>query len=635
MKKFHIGWLVCVMVLFVLFPQGVDAHAQIQRSSPAAESELSSAPREIRITYTENINGDLSAATLWTESGDSVSVKLSTENDNVLILTPSSDLADGVYKVKWQVLSVDTHVTEGSFRFAVGAKLETIRPHDTISLDGDTTGTGKSSTGTGAAVKPSTDTSQSKGKKAQQPTASNKGTSDKSVDAAASKPKDQSVASNPITGKDAGGASDQAGTAGQVKDKEKSNAGKEAVAVEAGASDSGSATSPQAGTNDGTTGGASSAGQVSEPSKAEVPLAKDSTDVKRSADSGSTPVSQDNSDSDMSGMDHSDSMDGMDMEDMEGMGASGITIDWNKLLRVIELFVMAAIGGFWYVRSFLLRKDEVPADGLVHRIFSAKTERIVYLVGIILFLVMGISHLLQLAIQLNTSGTLDAEAWRNTGVLLRSTLIGTVVWVRPILLAALIASSIVLSRSAAAVRIGVQGILLAAVAITFPFTGHSWADESIRLVTVSFDLLHLVMAVVWFGGLVALGVMTWQLPKDRVDLEKIHQVVRRFSNVALPLIATVAITGLLLSLIRVTSWSALFHSDYGQTLVWKIILFILAMLLAGVQRLVVLPYLQRQGGEAEGRMLTLWKFSIRAELCIAMIIFIVAGFLSTTAPPMS
>ncbi|WP_169445411.1 copper resistance protein CopC [Paenibacillus terrigena] len=637
MKKFHIGWLVCVMVLFVLFPQGVDAHAQIQRSSPAAESELSGAPREIRITYTENINGDLSTATLWTESGGSVSVKLSTENDNVLILTPSSDLADGVYKVKWQVLSVDTHVTEGSFRFAVGAKLETIRPHDTISLDGDTTDTGKSSAGTGAAVKPSTDTSQSKDKKAQQPTASNKGTSDKSVDAAASKPKDQGAASKPITGKDAGGSSDQAGTEGQVKDKAKMNAGKESVAVEAGASNSGSATSPQAGTTDGTTGGASSvpAGQGGEPSKDEVPVIEASTDVKGSADSGSTPVSQDNSDSDMSGMDHSHPMDGMDMEDMEGMGANGITIDWNKLLRVIELFVMAAIGGLWYVRSFLLRKDEVPADGLVHRIFSAKTERIVYLVGIILFLLTGISHLLQLAIQLNTSGTLDAEAWRNTGVLLRSTLVGTVVWVRPILLAALIVSSIVLSRSAAAVRIGVQGILLAAVAITFPFTGHSWADESIRLVTVSFDLLHLAMAVVWFGGLVALGVMTWRLPKDRVDLEKIHHVVRRFSNVALPLIATVAITGLLLSLIRVTSWNALFHSDYGQTLVWKIILFILAMLLAGVQRLVVLPYLQRQAGETEGRMLTLWKFSIRAELCMAMIIFIVAGFLSTTAPPMS
>jgi len=628
MKKFHIGWLVCVMVLFVLFPQGVDAHAQIQRSSPAAESELSSAPREIRITYTENINGDLSTATLWTESGDSVSVKLSTENDNVLILTPSSDLADGVYKVKWQVLSVDTHVTEGSFRFAVGAKLETIRPHDTISLDGDTTDTG-------AAVKPSTDVSQSKDKKAKQPIVSNKGTSDKSVDAAASKPKDQGAASKPITGKEAGGSSDQAGTAGQVEDKAKTSAAKKAVAVEAGASDSGSATSPQTGTTDGTTGGASSAGQDGELSKDEVPVIEASTDVKGSADFGSAPVSQDNSDSDMSGMDHSHPMDGMDMEDMEGMGASGITIDWNKLLRVIELFVMAAIGGLWYVRSFLLRKDEVPADGLVHRIFSAKTERIVYLVGIILFLVTGISHLLQLAIQLNTSGTLDAEAWRNTGVLLRSTLVGTVVWVRPILLAALIVGSIVLSRSAAAVRIGVQGILLAGVAITFPFTGHSWADESIRLVTVSFDLLHLAMAVVWFGGLVALGVMTWRLPKDRVDLEKIHHVVRRFSNVALPLIATVAITGLLLSLIRVTSWNALFHSDYGQTLVWKIILFILAMLLAGVQRLVVLPYLQRQAGETEGLMLILWKFSIRAELCIAMIIFIVAGFLSTTAPPMS
>jgi len=631
MKKFHIGWLVCAMMLVLLFPQKVDAHAQIQRSSPAAESELSSAPREIRITYTENINADLSSATLWTESGDSVSVKLSTENDNVLILTPSSDLGDGVYKVKWQVLSVDTHVTEGSFRFAVGAKLETVRPHDTISLDGDSPDTGKPSSGAGAAVKPSTDTAPSKDKKEQQLTTKPSGSPSKSVEAAASKPKEQ-AAPNPPAGKDAGDRV-KASTTEQGKDTVKSNGGQEAVVAEADSSDAESAESPQVRQSEGATSVASSAnaGQGSELSKDEEPAAEDAVVLSGSTDSGSTEVSQDNADSstDMAGMDHSHAMDGMDMGDMEDMDDSGTSFDWNKLLRVIELFVMSAIGGIWYVRSFLL----VPADNIAHRIFSIKVERIVFFAAILVFLCTGIAHLLELAVQLNTSGTLDAEAWSNTGVLLRSTLIGTVVWARPILLAALIASSFALAERAY-LRMIVQGVLLSAIAATFPMTGHSWANESIRIVTVSFDLLHLAMAVVWFGGLAGLGVMVWRLPKNRDDLEKIHQTVQRFSRVALPLIATVAITGLLLSLIRITSWKAFFQSDYGQILIWKIILFILVLLLAGVQRFVVLPYLHRQNGEAAERMLTLWMFSIRAELCLAIIIFIVAGFLSTTSPPM-
>ncbi|WP_193726584.1 copper resistance CopC/CopD family protein [Paenibacillus guangzhouensis] len=634
MKKFHIGWLVGVLVLFVLFPQGVDAHAQIQRSSPAAESELSRAPREIRITYTENINSDLSTATLSSGSGVAVPVKLSTENDNVLILTPSSDLADGVYKVKWQVLSVDTHVTEGSFRFAVGVKLDKVRPHDTISLDGDTpTDSGQLNSDAGTtAVNPSTDVSKSPDKKPQQPTSPKPDVSGKAEDTATSKSKGQVTSEKRI----------QAIAPEHVRDKGKVIIpGQETLAADTESSESAAVGSPSAGLTEVATGGASSASadQGDEPSKDGTPANGDGEAVgaNKSASVDSTPSSQgsSNDSEEMSGMDHSHhDMDGMDMGDMEGMDDSGITFDWNKLLRVIELFAMSAIGGIWYVRSFLLVKDRVPADNLAHRIFTDRTERMVFFAAILVFLCTGIAHLLQLAVQLNTSGTLDAEAWSNTGVLLRSTLIGTVVWVRPILLAVLVVSSFALAKHAV-LRMVAQGVLLTAIAVTFPMTGHSWANDSIRIVTVPFDLLHLVMAVVWFGGLAGLGVMVWRLPKQRDDLEKIHQTVRRFSQVALPLIATVAITGLLLSLIRITTWDAFFHSDYGQTLMWKIILFIVILLLAGVQRFVILPYLQREHGMAEGWVLNLWMFSIRAELCLAIIIFIVAGFLSTTSPPMS
>jgi putative copper export protein len=147
------------------------------------------------------------------------------------------------------------------------------------------------------------------------------------------------------------------------------------------------------------------------------------------------------------------------------------------------------------------------------------------------------------------------------------------------------------------------------------------------------DVLHLVMAAVWLGGLAGLSLVAWRLPQDSSKIASIQQLLRRFSNLALPLVVAVTVTGLLLAILRIGSWQALFQSGYGQTLLWKIGFFLLALVLAGVQRQVVLPYLQRQQDKPEANMLRVWQWSIRLELAMAILVFIIAGILSTTAPP--
>ncbi|MGE5701171.1 MAG: CopD family protein [Clostridia bacterium] len=126
-------WSVGLAAL-LLFPATIWAHAYMGASSPAQEAELKTAPQEIRMTFTEKINGEVSQATLRNDAGKVIPTTKRTENDESIILSVPN-LANGVYHVEWQILSEDTHVTEGSFRFAVGVALPQVRPAETKSLD--------------------------------------------------------------------------------------------------------------------------------------------------------------------------------------------------------------------------------------------------------------------------------------------------------------------------------------------------------------------------------------------------------------------------------------------------------------------------------------------------------------------
>ncbi|OPA76118.1 hypothetical protein BVG16_18040 [Paenibacillus selenitireducens] len=618
------------------FPNLMFAHAQIQRSTPAAESELTNAPASIQITYTEGINGDLSNASLSTDAGAAVAVKLSTDGDKTLVITPKAALKDGIYKVKWQVLSVDTHVTEGSFRFAVGEKLEAVRPHETISLDGDA---GSSAVGTPGAASTSTGTAIPKEGGKRTTANSNQGSSKTSSTPSSSS--FNSKKGNTAESKESTSAA--GGKEGVKTDKNTSSVPSPASAVDSSSFTPKSST-PISTTKDALTAPKSVSERANATSGLEGgdqkdggkdkdktrPTMKSVAVATSSSVAGKSTSSATKMDHDMSGMDMGD-MDKDHMDHMHhAMGSTGQAIDWNKFLRVIEVLLVSVIGGLWYFRSFLW--DRSLGHPVLHRVFAVGTDRVVYLAGCIVLVLTGLGHLLQIGIQLNASQSLDAAAWHNAGVLLRSTVIGTVAWVRPILLLVLFCITFLNERSTG-LRLGLQAAILSGLALTFAFTGHSWATESMRTLSMLTDVLHLVMAAVWLGGLAGLSLVAWRLPQDSSKITSVQQLLRRFSNLALPLVIAVTVTGLLLAILRIGSWQALFQSGYGQTLLWKIGFFLLALVLAGVQRQVVLPYLQRQQDKPEANMLRVWQWSIRLELAMAILVFIIAGILSTTAPP--
>ena len=95
------------------------AHAFLDHADPRVGNTVPSSPREVVLVFTQNLEAAFSSVEVSDASGARVDqgkprISASTMRVGVKSLPP------GTYRVRWQVLSVDTHTTEGSFNFQVG-----------------------------------------------------------------------------------------------------------------------------------------------------------------------------------------------------------------------------------------------------------------------------------------------------------------------------------------------------------------------------------------------------------------------------------------------------------------------------------------------------------------------------------
>jgi len=96
-------------------------HAFVERAEPRVGSTVKTAPSQVRVWFTEALEPAFSTLEVVNQSGDRVDLgpaRVDPVSPTVLQV-PLKPLAPGTYRVKWRVLSVDTHVTEGDFAFRV------------------------------------------------------------------------------------------------------------------------------------------------------------------------------------------------------------------------------------------------------------------------------------------------------------------------------------------------------------------------------------------------------------------------------------------------------------------------------------------------------------------------------------
>jgi methionine-rich copper-binding protein CopC len=96
------------------------AHAYPAVSSPLDGAVLKEPPREVRIQFTERLELAFSQIVVKGPNSEVFSQGKLRKLADDTVAVDLKPLRSGKYTVEWQVLSVDTHVTEDVLRFTVG-----------------------------------------------------------------------------------------------------------------------------------------------------------------------------------------------------------------------------------------------------------------------------------------------------------------------------------------------------------------------------------------------------------------------------------------------------------------------------------------------------------------------------------
>ena len=111
----------------LLAPTGpATAHAVVVGSEPAAGASLDSPPRQVTIRFNSRIDHERSRVVLVGPEGVQYPLTLLSEGAPTVVeaaLNPSAPvLAPGAWRLRWQVLAVDGHITRGDIPFTLQAR---------------------------------------------------------------------------------------------------------------------------------------------------------------------------------------------------------------------------------------------------------------------------------------------------------------------------------------------------------------------------------------------------------------------------------------------------------------------------------------------------------------------------------
>lgn len=137
------------------------------------------------------------------------------------------------------------------------------------------------------------------------------------------------------------------------------------------------------------------------------------------------------------------------------------------------------------------------------------------------------------------------------------------------------------------------------------------------------EALHLVAAAIWLGALLPLWLSVRLLPPTQSAF-----ICDRFSPIALACVLVLAGTGAVQGLQLIGSIPALFGTPYGNIALIKIALFLLALVLAAINRLRLTDRLAEGVARARAHLL----LSVGTECAIGLAIVTAAAFLASSSP---
>ena len=125
-KTIKIVSLRCVPLVLLFFAAQSQAwaHAFLDHAVPKVGSTVTNSPAQIKLWFTQNLEPVFSSFEVCDAKGKEVDKKNvhPDDKDKSLLIVSVPSLSDGTYTVTWHVVSVDTHRTQGHFKFTIKRK---------------------------------------------------------------------------------------------------------------------------------------------------------------------------------------------------------------------------------------------------------------------------------------------------------------------------------------------------------------------------------------------------------------------------------------------------------------------------------------------------------------------------------
>jgi methionine-rich copper-binding protein CopC len=115
-RQFHGVILLCAMLLVA---KSAFAHAILLEAVPAGNSKVSGPNVPIKLRYNVRIDKDRSRLIMVSPGGTQQTLVIEKESPVDTLASEAKGLAAGEYRLRWQVLASDGHITRGEVLFSV------------------------------------------------------------------------------------------------------------------------------------------------------------------------------------------------------------------------------------------------------------------------------------------------------------------------------------------------------------------------------------------------------------------------------------------------------------------------------------------------------------------------------------
>jgi copper resistance protein C len=118
-RRLLVTFTICFAVAGFLMVRTAEAHAVLVESNPALNGQVSGPDVPVQLRFNVRIDASRSRIALLRSDGSTQNLELGKPTSADTLTSQAKGLSPGEYRLRWQVLASDGHLTRGEIPFTV------------------------------------------------------------------------------------------------------------------------------------------------------------------------------------------------------------------------------------------------------------------------------------------------------------------------------------------------------------------------------------------------------------------------------------------------------------------------------------------------------------------------------------